>query len=190
MRIREAKPDELETVGEIRVAAYLADGFLSAGSAYVPRLRALGADGDGDVLVAVRQGADGTGRDQILGTVMICGWPGGELVRSADEAEVRALAVAPHSRGAGIGRKLVSAVIERARGSGVRYLVLASLPEMVTAHHLYGQAGFTRLPERDWAPMPGVSLLAFGLRLDACSQDATGTGTPAQRQPSSPGALP
>jgi hypothetical protein len=44
--------------------------------------------------------------------------------------------------------------------------VLASQPDMVTAHHLYGQAGFTRLTERDWAPMPGVTLLAFGLRLD------------------------
>jgi hypothetical protein len=53
--------------------------------------------------------------------------------------------------------------------SRVRHLVLASQPEMVTAHHLYLEAGFTRLPERDWAPIPGVTLLAFGLRLDASS---------------------
>jgi ribosomal protein S18 acetylase RimI-like enzyme len=169
VRIRDARPDELETVGEIRVAAYLADGFLSAESAYTPRLRALGADGDGDVLVAVREDAGGTGRDEILGTVMIRSSPGGELVRSADEAEVRALAVAPDARGLGIGRKLVSAVIERARAIGVRHLVLASQSDMVGAHHLYAEAGFTRLAERDWAPLPGVTLLAFGLRLDASS---------------------
>ena len=166
MRIRDARPEELETVGEIRVAAYLADGFLSAGSAYTPRLRALGADGDGDVLVAVRQEADGTGRDEIVGTVMIRGWPGGELLRSPDEAEVRALAVIPDARGLGIGRKLVSAVIERARASGVGHLVLASQTDMARAHHLYAEAGFTRLTERDWASAPGVTLLAFGLRLD------------------------
>jgi ribosomal protein S18 acetylase RimI-like enzyme len=167
VRIRDARPDELETVGEIRVAAYLADGFLSADSAYTPRLRSLGADGDGDVLVAVREDADGTGRDEILGTVMICGWPGGELPQSADEAEVRALAVAPDARGLGIGRRLLGAIIERARASGVRHLVLASRTDMVRAQHLYVEAGFSRLTERDWAPMPGVNLLAFGLRLDA-----------------------
>jgi ribosomal protein S18 acetylase RimI-like enzyme len=169
VRIRDARPDELETVGEIRVAAYLADGFLSADSAYAPRLRALGADGDGDVLVAVSEDADGTGRDEILGTVMIRSWPGGDLLRTADEAEVRALAVAPDARGLGIGRKLVSSVIDRARAIGVRHLVLASQPDMVRAHHLYVEAGFTRLPERDWAPLPGLTLLAFGLRLGAAS---------------------
>jgi ribosomal protein S18 acetylase RimI-like enzyme len=190
VRIRDARPDELETVGEIRVAAYLADGFLSADSAYTPRLRALGADGDGDVLVAVREDADGTGRDEMLGTVMIRSWPGGDLLRTADEAEVRALAVAPDARGLGIGRKLVSAVIERARASGVRHLVLASQPDMVIAHHLYVEAGFVRLTERDWAPMPGVTLLAFGLRLDASSQDFTGDSTPRQHRPLSPGVVP
>ena len=166
MRIRDARPEELESVGEVRVAAYLADGFLSADSAYAPRLRVLGAHGDGEVLVAVRELAGGTGRDEIVGTVMIRRWPGGELMRAPDEAEVRALAVAPDSRGRGIGRKLVSAVVERARVSGVRHVVLASHPDMVIAHHLYGQAGFARLPERDFSPVPGVTLLAFGLRLD------------------------
>jgi ribosomal protein S18 acetylase RimI-like enzyme len=165
--IRDARPDELDSVGEIRVAAYLADGFLSAGSAYAPRLRTLGADGDGEVLVAVREDIEGSGRDEIVGTVMIRSWPGGQLVRAPDEAEVRALAVAPDSRGHGIGRKLVSAVVERARASGLRLLVLASQPDMVIAHHLYSEAGFARFPERDFAPTPGGTLMAFGLRLDA-----------------------
>lgn len=167
MRIRDARPDELDRVGDIRVAAYLADGFLSADSAYVPRLRALGAHGDGEVLVAIGEGTGGSGRDEIVGTVMIRSWPDGQLLRAPDEAEVRALAVAPGSRGRGIGRELIGAVIERARVSGLRHLVLASQPDMVIAHHLYGEAGFARLPERDFAPMPGVTLLAFGLRLDA-----------------------
>ena len=177
MRIRDARLDELERIGEIRVAAYLADGFLSADSTYVPRLRALGAHGDGEVLAAVREDAEGSGRDEILGTIMIRRWPGGQLIRAPDEAEIRALAVAPDSRGHGIGRTLISAVVERARASGLRHLVLASRPDMVIAHHLYGEAGFARLPERDFAPMPGVTLLAFSLRLDASGEDLASNDT-------------
>ena len=36
---------------------------------------------------------------------------------------------------------------------------------MRAAQHLYHQAGFGRLPDRDWSPRPGVTLLAYGLAL-------------------------
>ena len=36
---------------------------------------------------------------------------------------------------------------------------------MKAAHYLYEKAGFSRLPERDWSPEPGVNLLAYGLDL-------------------------
>ena len=49
--IREARPGELAAVGDVRVAAYEAGGFLNP--EYAPELRALGAAGDGTVLVAV-----------------------------------------------------------------------------------------------------------------------------------------
>jgi hypothetical protein len=32
-------------------------------------------------------------------------------------------------------------------------------------HHRYGEGGFTRRSARDFAPMPGVTLLALGLWL-------------------------
>jgi hypothetical protein len=32
---------------------------------------------------------------------------------------------------------------------------------MAAAHRLYERLGFTRLPERDWAPLPGVNLMAY-----------------------------
>jgi hypothetical protein len=38
---------------------------------------------------------------------------------------------------------------------------------MRAAHHLYEEAGFTRLPDRDWSPGEGKLLLAYGLILDA-----------------------
>jgi ribosomal protein S18 acetylase RimI-like enzyme len=169
MLIRDARAGEFPEIGELRVAAYVADGFLRPDSGYAPHLRALGADGVGHVLVALTGRADsGDATGRIIGTVMLQPWPdGGEVVTAPDEAEVRALAVAPDARGTGVGRALVTAVIERASREKVRHLVLLSQVEMKSAHHLYEAAGFVRLPERDWEPEPGVTLLAYGKLLSS-----------------------
>src|SRR5215469_10221526 len=160
MLIRDAHRDEFPEIGEIRVGAYLADGFLSPDSGYAPMLRELGTDGLDPVLVAVAD--DGA----LTGTVMLQVWPhGGEVVKSPDEAEIRALAVRPEARGGGIGRALLAAVIDRAALLGVQHLVLLTQQEMKAAHHLYATAGFSRLPERDWSPEPDVRLLAYGMVL-------------------------
>ena len=156
--VRDARPGELGGIGDLRVAAYRADGFLTPTSGYAETLRALGADGQGEVLAAVDGG-------QIVGTVMLLAWPAGQLARGPGEAKVRALAVVPDARGRGVGAALVTGVIERAAGRGIRHLVLLTLPEMRAAHHLYTQAGFRRLPDRDWSPRPGATLLAYGLAL-------------------------
>jgi ribosomal protein S18 acetylase RimI-like enzyme len=105
---------------------------------------------------------------RVADTVMLQGWPhAGPLVTGPDEAEIRALAVLPRARGLGLGRALLTAVIERAVREQVRHLVLLTQPGMRTAHHLYQEAGFVRLPERDRAPVPDLSLLAYGLPLPA-----------------------
>jgi ribosomal protein S18 acetylase RimI-like enzyme len=168
MLIREAHADELAEVGNIRVAAYLAGGFLAPDSGYLPTLRTLGCDGDGHVMVALRGGPGGpvSGCDQIAGTVMLQPWPqAGRMVTGPDEAEIRALAVAPDAQGSGVGTALLRAVIERAAGQGIAHLVLCTQPEMTTAQRSYARAGFIRLADRDWSPVPGVDLLAYGLRL-------------------------
>jgi ribosomal protein S18 acetylase RimI-like enzyme len=170
--IRAARPDELALIGDLRVTAYRAGEFISEGSQYAPALRALGADGNGDVLAAVEN-------EQIVGTVMLQSWPhAGEVVRGPDEAEIRALAVGPQARGRGIGDALLTAVTGLAVRRGVRHLVLFTQLEMTVAQHLYTRAGFTRLPDRDWSPLPGVELLAFGKILSA-------TPYPAVRAPGS-----
>jgi ribosomal protein S18 acetylase RimI-like enzyme len=182
VEIRDARQDEFDELGEVRVAAYLADGFLSPQSKYAPTLRALGADGLDQVLVAVDSDGKaspdrdpaaepGSRRGRIIGTVMLQGWPqGGEILAGPEEAEIRALAVLPEARGAGLGQALLAAVIARAVRSGLRQLVLLTQAEMKAAHRLYDAAGFTRLPERDWSPEPGVTLLAYGLVLDGESR--------------------
>ena len=75
------------------------------------------------------------------------------------------LAVAPAGRGHGVGRALVEACLERARTAGMTEVVMSSLPEMTTAHRLYGTFGFTRAPELDFTPAPQVDLWAFRLPL-------------------------
>jgi len=171
--IRTALPTELPEIGDIRVAAYRADGFLSPASQYAATLHALGHDGNGDVLVAVAD--DG----QLLGTVMLEYWSGqGGAMHGPGEAEIRALAVRPAARGQGAGNALLTAVIEHAVARGVEHLVLATLPAMRTAHRMYEKAGFTRLPERDWAPGDAQSrdsLMVFGLRLKASPHDPSGS---------------
>lgn len=156
MIVRDALPEELAEVGEIRVTAYQDAGFLSPGSRYAPVLRELGGDGDGTVLVAVDGG-------RIVGTVMLRS--GGNVVTRPDETEIRALAVTPEGQGRGTGSALLRAAIERASRDDVCHLVLLTQPEMLAAQRLYDRAGFRRLPDRDWSPAPGQTLLAYGLRL-------------------------
>ena len=158
--IRAALPAELAEVGELRVTAYRADGFLPPASGYEPTLRSLGSTGNGEILVAVRDG-------ELLGTVMLQRWPDdGGLLRGPDEAEIRALAVIPGRRRGGIGRALLDAAIDQAAGSGVRHLMLCTRTDMYGAQQMYEKAGFRRLPARDWQPSPEMQLLAYGLLLD------------------------
>jgi len=175
--VRDARAGELAGIGELRVAAYRAGGLLSANPGYAEVLRGLGISGTGEVLVAEDNG-------RIVGTVMLEPFHRfSEIARGPGEAEVRGLAVAPLEQRRGAGRALVAAVIDRATVKGVHRVVLSARPAMTAAQHLYRLAGFTRLPERDWSPVPGVLLLAFGLALPHAgnpqpSATARGEGTP------------
>lgn len=161
VRVRDARPDEFASIGDLRVAAYRADGFLPETSGYAATLRTLGMDGTGEILAAVDD-------HRILGTVMLLPWPhGGEVVREAGEAEVRALAVSRDARGRGIGRALLTAVTHRATQRDVRHLLLLTQTNMHAAQHLYASAGFCRLPDRDYLTGSDATLLAYGLDLSA-----------------------
>jgi ribosomal protein S18 acetylase RimI-like enzyme len=66
-----------------------------------------------------------------------------------------------------VGRALIQAVTDQACGQGIRRLVLSTQPDMSAAQHLYETAGFRRLPDRDWCPVAGFTLLAYGRDLRA-----------------------
>jgi ribosomal protein S18 acetylase RimI-like enzyme len=159
--IRDARPDEHAVVGELRVAAYRALGLLPEGSGYAETLRGFGFGGDCAVLVAAGEAGNG-----LLGTITLEPFgPASELARDDMEADVRAFAVAPRAQGQGVGRRLLLAVIERADKHGVRRLRLCTQPAMRAAQHLYVSAGFSRTPELDFEPVPGLTLRAYELAL-------------------------
>lgn len=169
MIIREARPDEYPAIGELRVTAYQALGLLPEGSDYVDTLRGFGFGTDCTVLVATDETQTETQTDTgtgILGTITIEPWePSSELAKDDTEADIRAFAVAPQGQGRGVGRSLLQAVIERAGKRGLHRLRLCTNPVMASAQHLYETSGFSRTPDLDWSPGPGLTLRAYELDL-------------------------
>ena len=158
--IRPVSEAEYELAGRLVVSAYeaLPGAHLSDGYATLladVRRRAVEAE----VLVAV-------GPELVGCVTLVPGssspWAEGLM---PDEAGIRMLAVAPAAQGRGVGRALLDACIVRARQLGRTGLFLHSTPWMLAAHHLYETAGFVRVEERDWFPVPEVPLLAFRLDL-------------------------
>jgi ribosomal protein S18 acetylase RimI-like enzyme len=159
--IRDARADEYAVVGELRVNAYRSLGLLPEGSGYADRLRVFGFGDDCTVLVAADE--DGNG---ILGTITLEPFdPASELAKDDTEGDIRAFAVAPGAQGLGVGRMLLLAVIEYAQKRGLRRLRLCTQPAMRAARHLYETTGFSRTPELDFEPVPGVTLQSYELAL-------------------------
>lgn len=159
MDLRLARPDELDAVGEITVAAF-ASFTRGEADPYVARLRdAASRHREAELWVAARD------RD-LLGTVTYCP-PGSawrELARD-DDGEFRMLSVAPQAQGRGVGTALVRLCEQRARQHGAKAIVISSLPDMAAAHVVYERLGYARRPELDWDPVPGVHLIAFSKAL-------------------------
>jgi ribosomal protein S18 acetylase RimI-like enzyme len=160
--IRDARPGEYTVVGELRVSAYRSQGLLPEESEYAGTLRGFGFGDDCEVLVAT--GTEAV--NGILGTITLEPFDAtSELARDETEADVRAFAVAPQAQGLGVGRRLLLAVIERAEKRGLRRLRLCTQPAMRTAQHLYETTGFSRTPDLDFEPVPGLRLRAYELAL-------------------------
>jgi ribosomal protein S18 acetylase RimI-like enzyme len=100
----------------------------------------------GDVLCAWGDDADAP-----LGMVIVV-HPGSPACRfaRAGEAEMQLLATDPAARGAGVGRALVGAAMDRAAVAGAGLMVLWTQTTMDAAQRLYAGAGFRRVPARDF----------------------------------------
>jgi ribosomal protein S18 acetylase RimI-like enzyme len=163
MKLRRATKWDYAIAGELTVEAYV-DFTKGPTDPYIAHLRdAETRDREAELWVATPDDRD----DLVLGTVTICpqGSPWRELAAD-DEGEFRMLGVAPSARGRGVGEALVRLCLDRFRSEGARGAVICTLVQMTAAHRLYERLGFSRAPDRDWSPYPGVELIAFYRRLD------------------------
>lgn len=83
----------------------------------------------------------------------------------SDWAAFRLLAVDPAVRGAGVGRHLTEACIERARRSSAPAVGLHTTAPMKVARAMYERMGFERAPRYDFRPGPEVLVEAYRLLL-------------------------
>ncbi|MFD2079452.1 N-acetylglutamate synthase, GNAT family [Actinopolymorpha cephalotaxi] len=172
--VREARPEEYAAAGQVTLAAYQRDGLLGDADDYAEALldtkrRAVEAS----LMVAVDEAADRAADGAVegavprtgaavLGTVTYC--PAGSTYQELSgpgEGEFRMLAVAPPARGRGVGELLVRTMLARAHADGHHAVVLSTTTVGHRSHRLYERLGFGRVPDRDWRPVPGVTLLAY-----------------------------
>ncbi len=141
--IRDARPEELEDVARLSVAAYREFAPAVGDDTWARMERNLSRFG-GDSPDAVTVVAELDGR--LVGTVEYLR-PGGKrqgLVQAVPEAEacIGRLGVDPGYRGRGIGRALTEECIRRARADGATTIGLATRDAMVAARSMYESMGF------------------------------------------------
>jgi carbonic anhydrase len=83
---------------------------------------------------------------------------------AAGVAELKRMYVQPAARGLGLGRRLLVAAIETARGLGASRLWLETSPALMDrAVHLYLDAGFVPGPPREFADQPQAMTMELAL---------------------------
>jgi ribosomal protein S18 acetylase RimI-like enzyme len=143
MKLREADEDDAAAVAELWTVAYADPGPEGRQEPYALQ-EYFAVAASAHVTVAV----DGGGEVVAVAAVFPPGSPG-RSVAGPGEAEFARLAVAEAARRQGVGRRLVLAATDRARGFGVDGIALWSRPYQTAAHALYESLGWRRVPERD-----------------------------------------
>ena len=155
-----AKPEDFDRIAALTAGVYRDEGL--APEAYLAQLGDVAGRAEhAELLVARDEQAAPTGSDVVGSVALVLAGEFGEVLASEAEAGFRMLVVDPAVRGRGVGELLVRACLDRARAAGKRRMVLSTDPRMRAAHRLYERLGFTRLPERDWSPLPGVNLMVY-----------------------------
>ena len=159
LTVEQARPEDFARIAELTVDVYVGGGL--ATPAYALELADVAGRAERAELLVVR---DPSGR--VVGSVaLVLTGDFGNVITSDAEAAFRMLVVAPSAQGQGVGELLVTTCLAQARAAGKRWMVISTDPLMTTAHRLYERLGFTRLPERDWRPEPGVDLLVYSREL-------------------------
>jgi GNAT superfamily N-acetyltransferase len=99
------------------------------------------------------------------GRLLIAEGAGCVAVRAIDDetCEMKRLYVRPKQRGSGLGRSLILAIVEEARGIGYRRMRLDTMPKMAGAQRLYASLGFRDIAAYRYNPEPGARFLELEL---------------------------
>lgn len=154
--IRVAEPQELADVGALTADAYEVSSEFTGpfDAAYDAELRdAAGRWESATLLVAVSPDGD------LLGTATLAA-PGSSAadIATGEERELRMLGVREDARGRGIGVALIEESAFRAGLDGGEALVVSVYTGNTPAARMYDRLGFARIPERDWEPLPHITL--------------------------------
>lgn len=153
LTIRRALPHEYASIGALTVDAYAPVLTFGAADPYRQTL----SDAAGRAAAAELWSA--TSGDQLVGTVTVCR-PGSRYAEIAapDELEVRMLAVGPAAQGQGVGVELMERVHDTARTENFAAVVLSVVESNLNAVAFYTALGYTRALDRDWVPVPDITL--------------------------------
>jgi predicted N-acetyltransferase YhbS len=160
LRIRLARQDDQAAIKDVTLAAYseYAAQIPAHWEAYRENILSTLAKYEPAEQFVAEQG------NEILGSVLLYPAEGESM------PEVRLLAVQPDARGQGIGAALMQACIRRASQSGAGALTLHTSDLMRSAMRLYERLGFTRAPELDFDPAPGLTIKGYRLILSKATQ--------------------
>lgn len=161
LTIRDARPDELDAVGEMMAQAYQQyeriigkegwEGYranILDVRSRLPVSQLIVAELDGEIVGAVTLFLDITHADGE--------WP-------HDWAGIRLLATSPKHRGKGIAHALMAECAKRAKQAGLKALGLHTAEFMKDAKQMYERMGFVRVPQYDHKPVPEVTIMAYKL---------------------------
>ncbi|MBM4442099.1 MAG: GNAT family N-acetyltransferase [Candidatus Rokubacteria bacterium] len=164
IRLRDARPDELDTVADVMVDAYAEYRAALPEPAWIEyraEIRDIPSRMPASTLIVAEDAGS------LLGAVTY--YPDARLEGHVDWPEhwanFRLLAVAPSARGRGVGRLLTEECIRRARAAGREALGLHTTRLMQTARAMYERMGWVRVPELDFFPVPEFQVMAYRLTL-------------------------
>ena len=161
IKLRDARPDELEHVAKLLVAAYQEyEEFMPADRWDWYRNDIIDISSrmeDSELIIAEV-------RNKIAGAVTLFpqgsnnGWPAGW-------AGIRLLAVHPDYRGRGIGRALMEECIRRCRERGTKTIGLHTTELMKVSRAMCERIGFERISKFDFHPASDTIVFAYRLEL-------------------------